>query len=161
MVSEVFALTRFGELTLSQGGLLVQPTELADARLRRRPPPSPRTTRARRILLDDGTDASRSATNRPYLSARPPRCGSATSSTSPSQLVLGFGFGEWRLQPADGTPDGAFAPQNTRPAAPDEVGGDVQVGAFNVLNYFLTLAGRRRPRRRRPRRSSRSRPRRS
>ena len=27
-VSEVFALTRFGELTLSEGGLLVQPTEL-------------------------------------------------------------------------------------------------------------------------------------
>ena len=42
-----------------------------------------------------------------------------------------------------------FAPQNTRPAAPDEVGGDVQVGAFNVLNYFLTLPARR-PRRQQP-----------
>ena len=30
-VSEVFDLTRFGELMLSEGGLLVQPTELADA----------------------------------------------------------------------------------------------------------------------------------
>ncbi|WP_324277572.1 hypothetical protein [Blastococcus brunescens] len=34
-----------------------------------------------------------------------------------------------------------FAPQNTRPESPDEVGGDVQLGAFNVLNYFLTFGG--------------------
>ena len=30
-VSEVFNLTRFGELTLSQGGVLVQPTEIGRA----------------------------------------------------------------------------------------------------------------------------------
>ena len=41
-VSEVFDLTSFGELTLSEGGLLVQPTELA--RPGRRPRPSPRRT---------------------------------------------------------------------------------------------------------------------
>ena len=77
------------------------------------------------------------------------RVGDELDFTEP--LVLGYGFGQWRLQPADGTAEGIFAPQNTRPAAPDEVGGDVQVGAFNVLNYFLTLdrPGRRgRPRRR-------------
>ena len=61
--------------------------------------------------------------------------------TFTSDLVLGYGFGQWRLQPADGSAAGTFASQNTRPAAPDEVKGDVQVGAFNVLNYFLTLAG--------------------
>jgi predicted extracellular nuclease len=138
-VSEVFALTRFGELTLSEGGLLVQPTELAR-------PGTPAAldiaedNELRRILLDDGSNASRSATNRPYLSATTPvRAGDELTFTSP--LVLGFGFGSWRLQPADGTPDGTFAPQNTRPAAPDAVGGDVKVGAFNVLNYFLTLSG--------------------
>ena len=42
------------------------------------------------------------------------RVGDELSFTSP--LVLGFGFGNWRLQPADGTPEGTFAPQNTRPA---------------------------------------------
>lgn len=137
-VSEVFNLTRFGELMLSEGGLLVQPTELADAR-------SPEAAAIavanaqRRIVLDDGTNASRSATNRPYLSAMTPvRVGDELSFTSP--LVLGFGFGNWRFQPADGTPEGTFPPQNTRPDAPDPVGGDVQIGAFNVLNYFLTLA---------------------
>jgi uncharacterized protein len=136
-VSEVFALTRFGELTLSEGGLLVQPTELAR-------PGTPEAAAIaadndlRRILLDDGTDASRSTTNRPYLSPTTPvRVGDELTFTEP--IVLGFGFGSWRLQPADGTADGAFAPGNTRPASPAPVGGDVQLGAFNVLNYFLTL----------------------
>ncbi|MDQ1619793.1 MAG: uncharacterized protein QOE19_2362 [Actinomycetota bacterium] len=138
-VSEVFGLTRFGELTLSEGGLLVQPTELA----------RPGTDAARkvaednalrRILLDDGSNASRSATNRPYLSAGTPvRVGDQLDFTAP--VVLGFGFGSWRLQPSDGSAEGTFGPQNTRPSQPDAVGGDVRIGAFNVLNYFLTLSG--------------------
>jgi predicted extracellular nuclease len=135
-VSEVFDLTSFGELTLSEGGLLVQPTELA------RPGAGAQAIAAentlRRIVLDDGLSARVTTTTRPYLSPTTPvRVGDAPAFTSP--LVLGHGFSQWRLQPADGTAEGTFAPQNTRPAAPDEVGGDVQVGAFNVLNYFLTL----------------------
>lgn len=138
-VSEVYLLTRYGELTLSEGGILVQPTELA-----RPGTPEAEAIRAgnvtRRIVLDDASNASKSATNRPYLSPTSPvRVGDEVSFTEPT--VLGFGFGSWRLQPADGTADGVFAPQNTRPAMPDEVGGDVQVGAFNVLNYFLTRTG--------------------
>jgi uncharacterized protein len=136
-VSEVFDLTSFGELTLSEGGLLVQPTELAR-------PGSPDAAAvaagntARRIVLDDGVSARVSTTTRPYLSPTTPvRVGDELSFTAP--LVLGYGFGQWRLQPADGTAEGTFTPQNTRPAAPDPVGGDVQLGAFNVLNYFVTL----------------------
>jgi predicted extracellular nuclease len=137
-VSEVFALTRFGELTLSEGGLLVQKTEVA------RPGPAAEAVEAenlrRQILLDDGSNASRSATNRPYLTPTTPvRVGDELSFTSP--VVLGYGFGNWRLQPSDGDPEGTFAPQNTRQATPDAVGGDVQLGAFNVLNYFVTLGG--------------------
>ena len=138
-VSEVYDLTSFGELTLSEGGLLVQPTELA----------RPGTAEAmavaadntfRRIVLDDGVSSRVSTTTRPYLSPTTPvRVGDALTFTAPT--VLGYGFGQWRLQPADGTAGGTFAPQNTRQAAPDAVGGDVQVGAFNVLNYFLTLEG--------------------
>ncbi|MGY1828392.1 ExeM/NucH family extracellular endonuclease [Blastococcus sp. SYSU DS0541] len=136
-VSEVFDLTSFGELTLSEGGLLVQPTELA----------RPGTAEAeavaaenalRRVVLDDGVSARVSVSTRPYLSPETPvRVGDELSFTEP--LVLGYGFNQWRLQPADGTAEGVFAPQNTRPAAPEEVGGDVQVAAFNVLNYFLTF----------------------
>jgi uncharacterized protein len=136
-VSEVFDLTSFGELTLSEGGLLVQPTELAR-------PGTPEAAAVaagntlRRIVLDDGLSARVSTTTRPYLSpSTPVRVGDELAFTSP--LVLGYGFGQWRLQPADGTAAGTFEPQNTRPASPDAVGGDVRLGAFNVLNYFLTL----------------------
>ncbi len=137
-VSEVFDLTSFGELTLSEGGLLVQPTELA------RPGAAADAIAAdnalRSITLDDAMGSRVSVTTAPYLSpATPVRVGDRLTFTEP--LVLGYGFEAWRLQPADGTADGVFAPQNTRPAAPGEVGGDVQLGAFNVLNYFLTRTG--------------------
>ncbi|NAZ77232.1 ExeM/NucH family extracellular endonuclease, partial [Kineococcus sp. T13] len=137
-VSEVYDLTSFGELTLSEGGVLVQPTELA------RPGAGAQAIAAenarRSIVLDDAVSARASVTARPYLSPTTPvRVGDELSFTEP--LVLGFGFGAWRLQPADGTADGVFAPQDTRPQAPEAVGGDVRVGAFNVLNYFLTFGG--------------------
>ncbi|MCW2578511.1 MAG: Endonuclease/exonuclease/phosphatase [Blastococcus sp.] len=138
-VSEVFDLTRFGELTLSAGGVLVQPTELA----------RPRTAEAnaiaaenslRRIVLDDGSSARVTVATAPYLTPDTPvRVGDALDFDSP--LVLGYGFTQWRLQPADGTPEGTFAPRNTREESPLDVGGDIQVGAFNVLNYFRTLTG--------------------
>jgi len=137
-VSEVFDLTSFGELTLSEGGVLVQPTELA------RPGEEADAIAAdnelRSIVLDDGVSTRVTVTTAPYLSpANPVRVGDELRFTEP--LVLGYGFEAWRLQPADGTADGVFAAQNTRPAEPGEVGGDVQLGAFNVLNYFLTLGG--------------------
>jgi predicted extracellular nuclease len=135
-VSEVFDLTSFGELTLSEGGLLVQPTEIA------RPGDEAQAVAAenllRSIVLDDGVSARVTVTTRPYLTRNTPvRVGDELAFQQP--VVLGYGFGAWRLQPADGTAAGTFAPQNTRPGAPDAVGGDLQVGAFNVLNYFLTL----------------------
>ena len=138
-VSEVFALTRYGELTLSEGGVLVQPTEVAR-------PGTPEAAAvvagnaARTVLLDDGRDDSRSLTDRPYLSPDTPvRVGDVLEFAEP--LVLGHGFGEWRLQPADGTADGVFEPDDTRTLAPGPVGGDVRLATFNVLNYFLTLGG--------------------
>ena len=138
-VSEVFDLTSFGELNISEGGLLVQPTELA----------RPGTDEAkaiaagnklRSVILDDGVSARVTTNTAPYLTPDTPvRVGDVVNFTEP--VVLSFGNALWRLQPADGTSDGTFAPQNTRQATPDEVGGDVTIGAFNVLNYFITLTG--------------------
>jgi predicted extracellular nuclease len=139
VVSEVFTLTRFGELMLAADRVLVQPTEIA-------PFGTPEANAVaednalRQIVLDDASNASLSVTNRPYLSPETPvRVGDTLTFTAPT--VLGFGFGDWRLQPADGDAEGTFAGQNTRPevAEPDEVGGDVQVAAFNVLNYFISF----------------------
>ncbi len=138
-VSEVYALTSYGELMLSEGGLLVQPTELARPGTREADTIAEQNV-LRRIVLDDGSDNRVNSSTRPYLSATTPvRVGDELTFTEP--LVLGYGYAEWRLQPADGTANGVFAPQNTRTAKPGDVGGDVQVGAFNVLNYFLTFGG--------------------
>ncbi|RZU31524.1 ExeM/NucH family extracellular endonuclease [Blastococcus saxobsidens] len=138
-VSEVYDLTSFGELTLSAGGLLVQPTELARPGTPEAEAVATQNT-LRRIVLDDGLSARVSTTTRPYLSPETPvRVGDELAFTEP--LVLGYGFDQWRLQPADGTAGGVFASKNTRPAAPEEVGGDTQLAAFNVLNYFLTFGG--------------------
>lgn len=138
-VSEVYALTSYGELTLSEGGVLVTPTEAE------RPGPAAEAvavSNARRsVLLDDGQTARVSTTTRPYLSPTTPvRVGDTLTFTAPT--VLGYGFNAWRLQPADGTAAGTFAPTNTRTDRPADVGGDVQVGSFNVLNYFLTFGGK-------------------
>ncbi|SDS94104.1 hypothetical protein SAMN04488543_2690 [Friedmanniella luteola] len=137
-VSEVFDLTSFGELTLSEGGVLLTPTEAAAPGAPARAVAADNLLRS--IVLDDAVSARVGVSTRPYLSpSTPVRVGDELHLTAPT--VLGFGFGTWRLQPADGTAAGTFTGTNTRPAAPEPVGGDVQVGSFNVLNYFLTFGG--------------------
>src|SRR5690606_31850547 len=61
--------------------------------------------------------------------------------------VLQYGFDDWRLQPVipiDDTSDAAykaaFTADNPRVDDAPEVGGDVQVAAFNVFNYFTTMS---------------------
>ncbi|WP_430591504.1 ExeM/NucH family extracellular endonuclease [Humidisolicoccus flavus] len=51
--------------------------------------------------------------------------------------VLGFRFDVWGVQPSQ---PADFTAVNDRPEAP-EVGGELQIAAFNVLNYFTTIGG--------------------
>ena len=53
--------------------------------------------------------------------------------------AMSWAFGEWRVTPTPEAFDYTFVPNNARPAAPDPVGGTLQVASFNVLNYFTTL----------------------
>jgi predicted extracellular nuclease len=50
--------------------------------------------------------------------------------------ALDYSFNLWRIQPTTGAD---YTPTNPRPEVPD-VGGDIQVASFNVLNYFTTFA---------------------
>jgi predicted extracellular nuclease len=50
--------------------------------------------------------------------------------------VLDYNFGLYKIQPTQGAD---YTPVNPRTALPDDVGGDLKVAAFNVLNYFTTL----------------------
>jgi uncharacterized protein len=49
--------------------------------------------------------------------------------------VLDFAFGLYRIQPTQGA---GYTAANPRPAEPEDVGGNLKVSSFNVLNYFTT-----------------------
>lgn len=103
---------------------------------------------ARAVLLDDGSSVNyNSNANKakplPYLTGGEPlRVGAAVTFTTP--VVLDYRYDAWGFQPLTHlTPDVAETVQpatfeNTREEAPAEVGGDLSVATFNVLNYFTT-----------------------
>lgn len=53
------------------------------------------------------------------------------------QGVMHYSFGSYRVQPT--APYTIDETANPRPVTPDDVGGTLQVAAFNVLNFFTTL----------------------
>ncbi|MFT4212206.1 MAG: ExeM/NucH family extracellular endonuclease [Microbacterium sp.] len=103
---------------------------------------------ARQVTLDDGSSLNfNSAANKsialPYLStADPVRVGAAVTFTQP--VIVEYRNSAWSFQPTQRlTVDNAATVQpatfeNTRTAAPEDVGGDIQISSFNVLNYFTT-----------------------
>ncbi|GLX00572.1 ExeM/NucH family extracellular endonuclease [Microtetraspora sp. NBRC 16547] len=127
--SEIYNLGRFGEITLSEGGRLWQPTD-------RKGVDSEKDAR-RTILLDDGSNVQNPATL-PYHSegSNTVRLGDEVKNLTG---VLTEGFGAYRLQP---TQPVVFEPANPRPAMPANVGGDVRVASLNTLNWFTTLKSR-------------------
>lgn len=133
-VTETFTLFRFGEVSLSVGGRLANPTNVVD-------PGAPALAlqdlnNRSRILLDDGDNTqNRDPVFYPQggLSAlNTLRIGDTLPSLTG---VLEFRFGVYRVQPID-IADIEFDHSNPRPVAPAPVGGNLQVAAFNVLNFF-------------------------
>lgn len=148
-VSEVYNTNRYGEVVLTAGTRPAQnPTDVArpgsDAARQ-----VAADNKLRRILVDDGktTNLATAGQLPPYLSkANPLRVGDSVEAFGPS--VLSYSFNEWRLQPttpvdADTPPASrtTFKATNPRTAGPVDVGGDVRVASFNVLNYFVHFGG--------------------
>ncbi len=148
VVSDNYTLNQYGEVTLAAGGsVLVQPTEVA-------PPGTPENAAvaadnaARSIRLDDGATTNfLNNANRgevlPYLTPdQPVRVGYSADFVSP--VVMDYRNNSWKFQPLaelDGAAPGEVQPVDftgERPAAPAEVGGDLTIASFNVLNYFAT-----------------------
>jgi len=50
--------------------------------------------------------------------------------------VVDYNYSEYKIQPTIGAD---YVPANPRTAQPDDVGGNLIVASFNVLNYFTTL----------------------
>lgn len=127
--TETFTLARFGELVVSTDGRLFQPTNDGgdDAAEQAR-------NDQRRLIIDDGSGVQ-NPDEVPFadVDGEVIRLGDTVSDVVG---VLSYGFGAWRLQP---TEDPTVERTNPRPASPDEVGGDIRVASFNVLNYFTTI----------------------
>lgn len=146
-ITNNFALNQFGQLGLAVGD---QPLYVATEKVA----PGPdavayeAANQAKLITLDDGsswnymtnTTAQRSAL--PYLSAAEPmRTGSQLTFTKP--VILDFRF-QWNYQPTGQIvgatdADDPVTSENDREATVPDVGGNVQLASFNVLNYFTDL----------------------
>jgi predicted extracellular nuclease len=138
-VQQNFFQGRYGQLTLAVGGRIETPTN------RFRPGPQANAqadeNARRRIILDDGSSLQ-NPNPTPYLGADAlPRAGDIAG-TITGVLDYGLatnsntGFGDDKIHP---TVMPTFAIANPRTAAPDDVGGNLKVAAFNVLNYFTTF----------------------
>lgn len=129
--TEHFQLGRFGEVTVSSGGRVLQPTD-------RVAPGAPAASAQdlndrRRLLIDDGSNVQNPAVIPFVAPGNVLRIGDTTSGITG---VLTFGFGLYRLEP---TAPIEFTRTNPRPEAPSPVGGNIRVASMNTLNYFTTL----------------------
>ena len=140
VISEYFNYGRFGEMVLAlplagedrpfTGTAIDEPGTDANARNL--------ANSLRRITLDD----ARSAQNPEFL--RHPDGTQFTlehlfrggDKVANATGVLGWDFSLYRIFPTEGAD---VTRVNPRPAAPEDVGGDLIVAAQNTLNFFLTL----------------------
>jgi 5'-nucleotidase len=152
-LSSSHQLFNFGTLWLNVGSLAVKATETTDAG------PAANAiavaNRANRLLVDDGYSIqvgnAAHPGSQPYFEAGTVVRNGDRFVAPAAGMILGWGFDDWRLQPqrplSDSSPAAyaAYEPTwetlNPRTAAPEAVGGDVSVGAFNVFNYFTTFGG--------------------
>ncbi|MBG6183341.1 5'-nucleotidase [Arthrobacter sp. CAN_A214] len=147
-VADNYSLNQYGEIGLASGSApLLQPTEVA------RPGTAENAAvvadnAARGIKLDDGASTNfLSSANQdralPYLTqTQPVRVGYTAGFTAP--VVLDYRNSAWKFQPVtelNASNAAAVQPvtfSGSRPASPENVGGDLKIASFNVLNYFST-----------------------
>ena len=150
-VTDTFSTNQYAEIGLAAGDHpLIQPTDVADAQDKPAIAAITADNADRGVVLDDGASINflpfgggpAQDIALPWLSpSNPIRVGAAVDFTGP--VVLDFRNSVWKLQPTHQVTDlGADVAtfENTRPenAAPGDVGGDIRLATFNVLNYFNT-----------------------
>jgi uncharacterized protein len=131
--TEVFTLGRFGEVVVSSGGRLFNPTNYVTPGAAASAEQS--LNDRRRLLIDDGSNVGNPAVV-PYIPTTTDvfRNGYTTQSVTG---VLAFDFSNYRLHP---TTPVSWTASNPRPTAPTPLGGaTTRVAAMNVLNYFTTI----------------------
>ena len=136
VISEFFDYDRFGEIVLTLDRQF-QPTAIFE-------PDSPEraalalSNSINRITLDDGLgiqnpNFTRHPNGEAFTLENRFRYGDTVAN---AVGVLSFDFSRYRIQP---TAPADYTAVNPRPESPEDVGGNLKVASFNVLNYFTTL----------------------
>jgi predicted extracellular nuclease len=140
VISEYYNYDRFGEIVLALpfGDLDRQYTPTSVVEPGAEANELDEASRLRRITLDDGSTAQNPTYNRhpngdEFALDNRFRGGDTVTNTTG---ILAYSFGAWKVQPTEGADHTAT---NPRPTEPEDVGGDLTVASFNVLNYFLTV----------------------
>ena len=146
-VTSTYTTNQYAEIWLAaQDTPLIQPTEVHDAQ-GVQDDALAALNQQRLVALDDGAsinflNATNQDTPLPWLTpTRSIRVGASTTFNAP--VILEYRNNMWKFQPQQqvtGTGTGVASFTDTRPdnLAPQEVGGQVTLGTFNVLNYFNT-----------------------
>ncbi|MBA3596437.1 MAG: ExeM/NucH family extracellular endonuclease [Methylibium sp.] len=138
-VSQNFFLGRYGQMTVAVGPRLENPTN------RLRPGPEALALaeqNARRSLLLDDATSMQNPNPIPYIGTDNTVRAGDTAPSLTGVLDYGLatasntGIASYRLQP---TTAPVFTRSNPRTAAPENVGGNIKVASFNVLNFFTTF----------------------
>ncbi|WP_345752451.1 ExeM/NucH family extracellular endonuclease, partial [Microbacterium rhizophilus] len=149
-VSDNYDANYYASFLLAAGeGELKTPTEEADAADTAGIAAIVAENAARSITIDDGQSTNfNSSANKavplPYLTPENPvRIGSTAQFQAAG--ILEYRNSLWNLQPTtpitgDGSGFVAFSDERTPNLAPQDVGGDIRLATFNVLNYFATTA---------------------
>jgi predicted extracellular nuclease len=145
-VSDNFDTNNFGEIGLAIGDhQLWQPTDLYNPNLEPGKVADVQADNAARgVTLDDGasTNFLGSSTPMSWLTPdNPVRIGSTATLHQP--VILDYRNSLWKFQPTTritgvGSDVATFSDTRTANQAPRDVGGDIKLGTFNVLNYFNT-----------------------
>jgi predicted extracellular nuclease len=141
-VTEHFELGRFGEVVLSAGARLPQPTSIAapgTAALAQQA-----ANDLNKIVLDDTLNAQNvdpiifGGGGNPLSAANTLRGGDAATGIVGVLSGAVAGGTAYRVRPVNTLGGGlpVFDAANPRPTAPPQVGGTLKVAALNVLNYF-------------------------
>ncbi len=136
-IGETFDFARFGTISLTLGRQY-QPTGLYDAGSAEAVALAAKNA-AESIGVDDGRgqqnpDPAIHPNGDEFTLDNTFRSGDLVTNTTG---VLDYRFATWGVQATEGAD---FAVGNPRPEAP-QVGGELKVASFNVLNYFTTLTG--------------------
>jgi uncharacterized protein len=150
-VTEHFQLGRFGQVVMSSGARLHQPTNMVE-------PGAPAqalqaANNLNRIIVDDATNRQNPD---PILFGRgglPLSASNTLRGGDTAAEIVGVMTYTWagnaasgnayRVRPINALGGGVpnFQPANPRPEQPEDVGGTLKVTGFNVLNYFNTFTG--------------------